>query len=188
MNTTAVTETLAALGLPRVYQLGIVVESVAKALPFYTEFMGIRPWYRGMVAEMKTTYKNAEIEADVDMVFGYSGRLMIEIIEPKSGDANIYSEHLKQHGEGLHHLGIEVRNYDRCMERVEGMGIAVIQSGALKSKGGAMSRFAYIDTLSWCGYPLEIMETRLFGLPVGKGKFMMNIGCLLGDAEKVTLP
>ncbi len=185
MNTNAVSRTIAALGLPRVYQLGIVVQSVEKALPFYTEFMGIRPWYRGKVAEMTTIYQGVEIDADVDMVFGYSGRLMIEIIEPKRGDDNIYSEHLKTQGEGLHHLGVEVRDYDGYMKKVGAMGIPIIQSGALKSKGGAMSRFAYIDTTGWCGYPIEIMETRLFGLPVGKGKFMMNVGCLLGDAEKV---
>ncbi len=185
MNEHAVSETIKALGLPRVYQLGIVVNNIEKALPFYTEFMGITPWYRGVVADMKTIYHGAEIEADVDMIFGYSGRLMIEIIEPKGGDANIYSEHLRTQGEGLHHLGIEVRNYEGCMKRIDEMGIPVIQSGALKSKGGAMSKFAYIDTTAWCGYPIEIMETRLFGLPLGKGQFMMRVGCLLGDAEKV---
>lgn len=185
MNETAIATTLKALGLPRIYQLGIVVKSIEQALPFYTEFMGIRPWYRGAVAEMKTIYQGREIEADVDMVFGYSGRLMIEVIEPKSGDDNIYSEHLKTQGEGLHHLGIEVRDYKAYMKRVDDLGITVIQSGALKSKGGAMSHFAYIDTTPWCGYPIEIMETRLFGIPVGKGQFMMKVGCLLGDAERV---
>lgn len=185
MNEQQIAKTLKSLGLPRVYQLGIVVHSIEKALPFYTEFMGIAPWYRGVVAEMKTIYQGKEIEADVDMIFGYSGRMMIEVIEPKSGDANIYSEYLNEKGEGLHHLGIEVRDYEGYMKRVSEMGIPVIQSGALKSKGGAMSKFAYIDTTEWCGYPIEIMETRLFGIPVGKGKFMMNVGCLLGDAEKV---
>ena len=173
------------LGLPRVYQLGIVVASLEKSLPFYTEFMGITPWYRGEVAEMKTIYQGRDIEADVDMVFGYSGRLMIELIEPRSGDANIYSDFLAEKGEGLHHLGVEVRDYDRQMERITAMGITVIQSGVLKSKGGALSKFSYIDTTGMCGYPIEIMETRLFGIPVGKGQFMMKVGCLLGDATRV---
>ncbi len=65
------------------------------------------------------------------------------------------------------------------------MGIPVLQEGTLKSKGGALSKMAYLDTTAFCGYPIELMETRLFGVPCGKSKFMMNVGCLLGDASKV---
>lgn len=175
------------LGLPRIYQLGIVVKSIQETLPFYTTFMGISCWYRGEVAEMKTVYHGETIQADADMVFGYSGRLMIELIEPKGGDADIYSDFLKENGQGLHHLGIEVRDYESTMQKIQHMGIPIIQSGVLKSKGGALSKFSYIDTRHWCGYPIEIMETRLFGIPVGKGEFMMKVGCLLGDATRVKI-
>jgi methylmalonyl-CoA/ethylmalonyl-CoA epimerase len=176
---------LEALGLPRVYQLGIVVKRIEEAVRFYTSFMGISPWYRGEVKEMTTEYRGNEIAMEADMVFGYSGKLMIELIEPLEGPSNIYSDFLEEQGEGLHHLGVEVSGFDKYMRRVEDMGIPVMQSGTLVSKGGAVSKMAYLDTRSWCGYPIEIMETRLFGMPCGKGQFMMNVGCLLGDASKV---
>lgn len=124
---------------------------------------------------------------DVDMVFAYSGKLMIELIEVKGGDDNIYTEHLAEHGEGLHHLGVEVTDFDTKMKQVKALDIPVIQHGTVKSKGGAISKMAYLDTTAALGYPIEIMETRLFGLALGKGKFLMNIGCLLGDATKVRL-
>lgn len=172
------------LNLPRIYQLGLVVRDMAQAVAFYSKFMGIKPWYRGEVGEQKTFFRREEIEMEVDMVFGYSGRLMVELIEVREGPANIYSEHLEQEGEGLHHLGVEVAGFDKYMRQVEAMGIEVIQHGYVKSKGGAMSKLAYLDTTPYCGYPIELMETRLFGVPVGKAEFWMRVGCLLGDASK----
>ncbi len=178
---------LKALGLPRIYQLGIVVRSVRQAVPYYADFLGVRPWYRGNVAEQEMWFRGRKVQVDLDMVFAYSGKLMIELIEVKGGDDNIYSEHLAAHGEGLHHLGIEVSDFDRKMKQADELGIPVIMSGTVKSKGGAISKMAYLDTISLCGYPIELMETRLFGLALGKGKFLMNIGCLLGDASKLAV-
>ncbi len=173
------------LGLPRVYQLGLVVRDIESAVKFYAEFMGISPWYRGNVAEQETRYNGETVALEADMVFGYSGRLMIELIEVKNDAPNIYSDFLNANGEGLHHLGIEVRDFERKLARAREMGIPVLQEGTLKSKGGALSKMAYLDTTAFCGYPIELMETRLFGVPCGKSKFMMNVGCLLGDASKV---
>jgi hypothetical protein len=42
---------LASLGMPRIYQLGMVVRSINDSVAFYSKFLGIRPWYRGNVAE-----------------------------------------------------------------------------------------------------------------------------------------
>ena len=173
------------LGLPRIYQLGLVVKDIDAAVSFYTKFMGIRPWYRGEVAEQETIIDGKSVDMEVDMVFGYSGKLMIELVEVKSGGDNIYSQHLNMQGEGLHHLGIEVRNFDAQMKLVAELGIKVLQSGTVKSKGGAISKMAYIDTRDWCGYPIELMESRIKGIPVGKSQFMMKVGCLLGDVTKV---
>lgn len=183
VNVTATT--LQNLGLPRVYQLGVIVRDMNKAIDYYSRIMGIQPWYRGNVGEQETWFRGKKVNMDVDMVFAYSGKLMIELIEVKGGDDNIYSEHLAAQGEGLHHLGIEVSDFDAKMKKVEAMGIPIIQSGVVKSKGGAISKMAYLDTTSALGYPIELMETRLFGLALGKGKLLMNIGCLLGDASKI---
>ena len=176
---------LTALRLPRIYQLGLVVHSIDRALQFYGRFLSIRTWYRGEVGEQETAFHGAPIEMEADMVFGYSGKLMIELIEVKGGAENIYTEHLERFGEGLHHLGVEVSDFDRRMQMVEDMGISVLQSGTVVSKGGAISRMAYLDTAPLCGYPIELMETRLFGVPCGKSRFMMRVGCLLGDATKI---
>ncbi len=172
-------------GLPRIYQLGIVVKSVPESVRFYTDVMGIAPWYRGEVGSQETVYHGQRVEMEADMVFAYSDKLMIELVEPKTQGPDIYNDFLQERGEGLHHLGIEVKDFDRKLKKLTSMGIEVIQSGTVVSKGGAVSKMAYLDTTRQCGYPIELMETRLFGLPVGKGQFMMNVGCLLGDASRV---
>jgi hypothetical protein len=124
---------------------------------------------------------------EVDMVFAYSRKLMLELVEVKSGNSNIYSEHLERHGEGLHHLGFEVSDFDRKMKLASELEIPVIQSGLVKSKGGAISKMAYLDTTAQLGYPIELMESRIMGVPVGKSRFMMRVGCLLGDVSKVAI-
>lgn len=185
VNVTA--STLRPLGLPRVYQLGVIVRDMNQAIAYYSKFMGVQTWYRGNVSEQETWYRGKKVNMDVDMVFAYSGRLMIELIEVKGGEENIYTEHLAARGEGLHHLGFEVSDFDEKMKQIEALEIPVIQHGMVKSKGGAISRMAYLDTTPALGYPIELMETRLFGLALGKGRLLMNIGCLLGDASKIRL-
>jgi len=176
---------LQAFNVPRISQLGIVVENVERAIEFYSEFLGIKPWYRGMIAEKETLYRGNEIKLNLDIVLAYSGKLMIELIQVLDGDKNIYSEHLDKYGEGLHHIGIEVTDFDEKMAVASDLGIKVLQSGFIKSKGGAITKYAYFDTVDLCGYIVELIETRLFGFPVGMSQLMMSLGCLLGDVSKL---
>lgn len=173
------------LRMPRICQLGLVVNSIDKSMEFYNRFLGMKPWYRGNFSEMETVYDGQEIDIRIDIVFAYSGKLMIELIEVKGGDDNIYSKHLRENGEGLHHLGVEVSDYDFKLKQARQMGIEPIQSGKIKSKSGAITKFAYLDTVPHCGYPIELIETRKFGVAVGMSHMMIMLGCLLGETTRL---
>ena len=173
------------LGLPRLRQLGIVIKDIEKAMEFYSNFLNIKPWYRAKFAEQEILYDGKETEIELDIVLSYSRGLQVELIQIKGGDENIYVKHLEEHGEGLHHLGFYVSNIEKKVKQVEEMEIEVIQSGSLKTQGGALTRFVYFDTSHICGYITEFIETRLFGFKVPQSKIMLSLGSLTGDVSKV---
>jgi catechol 2,3-dioxygenase-like lactoylglutathione lyase family enzyme len=53
------------------------------------------------------------------------GTLRIEIIEPKS-DSNFYREHLDRFGQGLHHVGVLVPDFDSYLEAFMSAGCEVL--------------------------------------------------------------
>ena len=64
-------------------------------------------------------------------------------------------------------------------------GIGVIQSGVIKTVGGAVTKHAYIDTVSTCGIISEIIESKLVGIAVFHNNFMMHAGRLTGDIDLI---
>lgn len=176
---------LSDLALPPVSHLGIVVDDLSTARRSYAALYGVATWYQGIFKSQQIRHRDMLINLDLDIAFGYSGRLQIELVEVRSGDDNIYSQHLKQHGEGLHHVGFTVKDLDRQQQHLHDRGIPVVQSGRLTSPGGAVTRYAYFDTTALLGYQLELVETRLFGIPLSQSRLSMTLGCLTGDTRKL---
>ena len=175
--------TLNKLNLPAMGQLGIIVKSIDRSIPYYADVMNIRPWYRTNIVEEEIYYKDRRIDLELDVVIGYSGSLQFELIQVVRGEENIYTELINTRGEGLHHVGFIVANIKKKTEMLRGAGFTPIQHGFLKTKGNALTRFAYFDTMETYGYILELIETTLLGIPVGMSRQMIKLGRLLGDVE-----
>ena len=171
------------LKLPAVGQLGIVVKSIDASLPYYTEVMKIRTWYRTNIVEEEIYYKDRRIDLELDIALGYSGPLQFELIEVVRGEENIYTELINTREEGLHHIGFVVSNIRKKTEILLQSGYHPIQHGVFKTKGNAVTRFVYFDTMETHGYILELIQTTLFGVNVGMSRFMIKLGNLLGDVE-----
>lgn len=135
------------VALPNVQQVGIVVEDIEDSMERYRAILGIEPWtgYRfEPPALSETTYRGEPVEYGMRLAHGYAGEMDIELIEPLFGPT-IYTDHLDNHGEGLHHIksswpGDPERTY-RVVAAFEDAGIAVIQSGCYHD-----SEFWYFDT------------------------------------------
>jgi methylmalonyl-CoA/ethylmalonyl-CoA epimerase len=69
---------------------------------------------------------------------------MFELIQPLSGE-NIFSDFLREHGEGMHHIGWHVvhsqEEFDRVTSVLEGQGFPCLQSARVYA-----SQMAYFDT------------------------------------------
>ena len=180
---------LKTLNLPPMRQLGIVVKSIHESLPFYSKVLNINPWYSAKIKEKKIYYKDKLIDLDLDIVIGYSGSLQFELIEiVKDTEEHVYSDLVAAQGEGLHHIGFTVSNIEKRIEAMEKAGFKKIQHGFLKTKGMALTKFAYFDTIEHCGYITELIQTTLFGINMGMSHFMVKLGKLLGDVDLVSIP
>ncbi|MCX8123728.1 MAG: VOC family protein [Spirochaetes bacterium] len=171
--------------LPAINQLGIVVQDITQAVKNYTNILGIGPWFRSKTVSHQAIFRGKPITIDVDIVLAFHKGIEVELIQLKGGDECIYSQLIAQSGDGIHHVGSLVLSYNQGMKRVKDAGIEVIQSGVIITQGGAVTRYAYLDTVKQCGIITELIETRLYGLPVPQNKFFMEIGCCTGDVEKV---
>lgn len=73
-------------------QLGIVVKSIDRSLPYYSKVLNIKPWCRAKIEKSEIYYKNHQIELELDLAVGYSGALQFELIEVGKGEKNIYTD------------------------------------------------------------------------------------------------
>ena len=86
------------------------------------------------------------------MAFCSLGSVEMELIQPVSGPT-IYQDFLVKKGEGLHHIGFDVKDIDDKLALCKSIGIELIQGGQ-----GATSHFEYLDTTVTGGIVFELIQ------------------------------
>ena len=171
------------LKMPAMGQLGMVVEDMQASLGYYATLLNIRPWYQASIVKSEFHYEGRPIELELDIALGYSGALQFELIQVIRGDRNIYSDFISARKQGIHHIGFVVSDIAAKIETMKAAGFEPVQHGVLETRGKAITRFAYFDTIDRCGYITELIQVTLFGINVGMSRPMMKIGRLLGDVR-----
>jgi len=86
------------------------------------------------------------------MGFCSLGSVELELIQPITAPT-IYHDFLQEKGEGLHHLGFDVKDIEKKLVLCKEMGIKIIQGGQ-----GATSHFEYLDTEEVGGVIFELIQ------------------------------
>jgi len=139
------------LQLPDVGQIGVVVEDLDRAVGFFQSAFGLGP-FRIQEAEAPNVWDRGE-EKHIKARLGFvtMGQVEIELIHIVEGDS-VHLEFLREHGEGLHHLGFRVKDFESKLQQAKAMGFEVLQTGPL-------GRFyAYLDTREHGGVIFELIE------------------------------
>jgi methylmalonyl-CoA/ethylmalonyl-CoA epimerase len=130
-----------------IIQVGIVVYDAEAAVAAWTSRFKIPParfvdWpMPGKNLEETARYRGAHGNFRMRLAFlEIAPTIEIEFIQPLEG-ANIYSEFLEEHGEGLHHILFESQDPAAI---IAGIGAPVIQSGGSSQRPGAT--WSYLDT------------------------------------------
>ncbi len=178
---------LSRVRLPNVNQIGILVPNIPEAVAHYAKLFNIGRWYRSNTLKHEAIYRGQPISPDLDIVLAFQGALEIELIQVKYEGECVYSDFLRKSSGGIHHLGFTVSGYDKKLDQMKRSGVEVLQSGVVTTKGLAITRYAYLDTIKQCGIISELIVTTLKGLRMPHGKLIMEIGCLTGDVERVKI-
>jgi len=112
-------------------QIGIVVRNLEEAMHTYVYDYGIAPWevyeMNSSTVEDMTKDEKPEDYA-MRVALAMVGDVQWELIEPV-GENNIYYEFLRDRGEGLHHIGMGVADYDKTLEHLRSRGHKALQAG-----------------------------------------------------------
>jgi len=146
----------AKLKVSELYQVGIVVQDLEKSIEQYQNILGIGPWQVSEIDSStmsEVTYHGRPAQHRFRIALTMVGPVQLELIEPVEGD-NIYSDFLKEHGEGIHHLGhIRVNNVAEAIKTLEKEGFPCLQSGCFPGGG-----YAYVDTTKALGVIIELLQ------------------------------
>lgn len=138
------------------FQAGIVVRDVEKSAKLYGKLFGITDWaiYDPGPYIQTLIYKGKRVE-NPSFIVGTAtvGPMELELIQPVSEDLP-YADFLKEHGEGLHHLGhVHTSDLDASVRELEAQGFPCIFYG-----DAGQTKFAYVDMTASLGAIIELLE------------------------------
>ena len=146
------------INVTELHQVGIAVRDLEKSMEHYRNVFGIEPWETrdagpSMISDMMYGGRPVKRPFRFRVALAMVGPMQLELIQPLEGEL-IYNDFLKEHGEGLHHLGhVKVQNLDDAVQALEKAGFPCTQRGHVGGGG-----FAYMDTVKALGFILELIE------------------------------
>ena len=126
------------LDLGPIDQVSYVVADLDRALPRYQALFG--PFRVGEVALADCTIRGRRADCRLRLAVNDAGPVEIELIQVLEGETP-HSEHLRTHGEGLHHVRFRVGALDARLRDLEGRGFTTV----FYKRFGPGAAFAYLE-------------------------------------------
>ena len=128
----------------KISHIGIAVESIDAALPFYRDVLGLEFEGVEVVAEQK-----------VKVAFLVIGESRIELLEPTAPDSPV-AKFLEKSGPGIHHLAFQVEGLEERLAGLKGQGVRLIDESP--RLGAHHSRIAFLHPKASGGVLTELCE------------------------------
>ncbi len=128
--------------VPHVAHVGIAVPSIAAAVPFYRDVLGIVP-------DAPETADGATI------VNLHLGDVDVELLEPQGADSPV-GKFLARRGPGIHHICYRVLDLDAALARCRAAGYRLIDERPRPGAGGR--RVAFLHPQATAGILLELTD------------------------------
>jgi catechol 2,3-dioxygenase-like lactoylglutathione lyase family enzyme len=140
-------------------QIALVVEDLDGAVRSWWDRLGVGPWtvYELAPPRLKDMFhRGQDVEFSLRHALGWKGEVQFELVQPLDGPS-IFAEHLEEHGEGLHHLGVYVPDHASAVAQLEEQGFEAIQGarGFGETGDGA---FAYFESDHPLAAIIEVIE------------------------------
>lgn len=181
---------LAHLKLPPIRHIGIVVESLPRAMAYYTEGFRLGPWFKPPFGPSEHLFQGQAINTSYTTATAFSGGVEYQLIQVLGGDRDSCLAHLEQYGEGVHHLGAYVTDLPRRLAAYQQVGIGVLQQGSVQgaaSRWSPVTHYAYLDSAGVGGVVIELLQLEWAGIPLRPSRPLFELASRLGMLEKVAL-
>lgn len=140
--------------LGKVFQIAYLPRDFDGALRFWTETMGVGPFYRRhRMLNPTTRYRGELAEIEFSVSIAYWGDTQIELIEQHNDTPSIYTAWHEAGNDGVHHVCIEVADIKIARTEVEAMGLSVEQELYWEG-GGAI----FVETGGGPGTMVEMIQ------------------------------
>jgi methylmalonyl-CoA/ethylmalonyl-CoA epimerase len=128
----------------KINHLAIAVPDIEAALSFYRDALGLA--LQGIeVVERE----------GVKVAFLPLGESHIELVEPIRNDTGI-AKWMSKHGQGMHHLCVEVKDISAALARLQASGVELINPQPVMRENG--TRYAFVHPRSAFGVLVELYE------------------------------
>ena len=142
-----------------IVQIGIIVADIEKAAQAYANLFGFEKpdcVTTEPLEQAQTSYHGRPTEARAKLAFFQFNNTTIELIEPIGGPST-WKEFLDARGPGMHHIAFNVKDTDRQIALLEGMGAKLVQQGRWTTGSGG--RYAYLEDVPNVPVVLELLES-----------------------------
>lgn len=130
-------------------QVAFVVRNMDVALPAYRALFGDFEVNIVALTPEDIEYRGTPANATIAVALGRSDSFQIELIQPIDGETP-FGEHLREHGEGLHHLRFPVTDMAAKMAELLAAGFNPVLEGH-RSNG---THFVYLEAPEAFGHTL----------------------------------
>jgi len=128
--------------IKKIDHIGIAVQSLEDALPFYVDVLKL------------PLLGIEEVESEkLKVAFLQAGETKIELLEPTSEDSTI-AKFIEKRGQGLHHVALGVESIEDRIKEMKENGIKMIQDVPKVGAGGAHVAFMHPKSASGVLYEL----------------------------------
>jgi methylmalonyl-CoA/ethylmalonyl-CoA epimerase len=135
------------------FQVAIVVRDIEAAMKVVTGTLGAGE-FRMVSSKTRKVYRGKRIRPQHLIAIADFGPLSIELIQPVTGES-VYTEFLAKHGEGVHHLGFNMKSaadYTTALAHLAAHGFPSVQSGRRPDLS-----YDYVDTERALGTYVELV-------------------------------
>jgi methylmalonyl-CoA/ethylmalonyl-CoA epimerase len=126
--------------------IGIAVNSLSDAIPFYEKVLGLKCYNIEKVADQK-----------VKTAFFLVGQTKIELLESTDPEGPI-GKFIEKRGEGIHHIAYAVENIEERLKEAEAEGVRLID--AAPRHGAEGLSIAFLHPKSTFGVLTELCEDK----------------------------
>jgi methylmalonyl-CoA/ethylmalonyl-CoA epimerase len=130
--------------LSHIEHIGIAVNSLAEAIPFYENVLGLKCYAIEEVTDQK-----------VKTAFFRIGQTKIELLETTDPEGPI-GKFLANRGQGIHHIAFAVKDLASCLKEAEEKGVRLIDTQP--RKGAEKLDIAFLHPKSTFGVLTEFCE------------------------------